>query len=1008
MSQTALTKFYNTRRCKAEVIGKTAKASLKESTLPMNVAAVDVMTASTENQPVVDRRPVTRALGKAKKSAPGTSDIRKYMRKQESALESSHDQITSEVDVPKEKISMSEKRHASSANDLEDGAVFPKRFRKLTPVKETPERKPIAGCDENSPLKLKKFRNVMELKARLAQLNEKTRKLEENRGVPELSPDCKASNTVTLTVPSSSAGFSVSLSPNAKMNQNKNTEAIPAFKRYKHLLQDAPEIPMSTKTTEECSSSMMASHAVELPVACASLLESFKALDMIVFLLINRKDVPIYFEKVKAKVRQLSGRVFNEATLGRICAVFPNAFDLAVEEIEVLEMAGKKKAYHLILRPKYGTNPVDGLNHRVAAEILKERLSVMKQNLMKYVLTKHEAFLSTLASPLTVNPSEVKRWHPEFHLDQVIPPDPVELPKKPVAARPATANEVLLQASRNLFDACPRMVSALQKTRDASEPPKNDNPQKCETPLISSTNFAINKPVPKELKKFSSNLLEKIRAREAQKNVRSMLRSDDEEKRLKQLQRLPDLARIAHNIFVSERKDVIPLDVVVDRISYSYTGALSKGDIRKHVELLTAEMKGVRIQNSVGTGLPEDWIQIISSSEGAQFIRLDKRSDLKVVVNTLLEKVKAATAFYMEKLDFSDTPSFPKQLLLNSGDGGEALVGELSDLRLPSKKIPERTALKIAPVEGFCIKCKVVGAPAKSKGKVFVNMMHCSEIPEPGELLSSATDEKLVDILESSDGDVSDSLRVPMSMGSPRDEKDKSGEHCKACDVVINSKFFEKISNSLVMKTFLITVTLDGLDQKYGFALDRDDWIILKNKKYCGTKADHIVQDTLVKEVHEPFMKKPDPEAKTDFLLREKITRPLKSEDSPRKTPVHEFRRKADVLLAKVELPCVDSSAEVQLEMNDDRIMVTTNEYLLDVYLPVVLDFDKSEAFFDVKSRQLPMPHPAYKPELGGDPGSANYATHARGSRGSAFNGLFIDRGRATVAGNESISATVG
>ena len=79
--------------------------------------------------------------------------------------------------------------------------------------------------------------------------------------------------------------------------------------------------------------------------------------------------------------------------------------------------------------------------------------------------------------------------------------------------------------------------------------------------------------------------------------------------------------------------------------------------------------------------------------------------------------------------------------------------------------------------------------------------------------------------------DYSNLWRVPMSLGEPRKEKDKSGGECWAAEVAINANWFEQmaasqvslnvtilVSTSLfqVFLGFVITVAMEGLGDKYG------------------------------------------------------------------------------------------------------------------------------------------------------------------------------------------------
>lgn len=56
-----------------------------------------------------------------------------------------------------------------------------------------------------------------------------------------------------------------------------------------------------------------------------------------------------------------------------------------------------------------------------------------------------------------------------------------------------------------------------------------------------------------------------------------MTRRPEQEQRLQRLQRLPELARVLRNIFVSERKPALPMEVACARMVGSYCTAMSHG-----------------------------------------------------------------------------------------------------------------------------------------------------------------------------------------------------------------------------------------------------------------------------------------------------------------------------------------------------------------------------------------------------------------------------------------------
>jgi len=150
---------------------------------------------------------------------------------------------------------------------------------------------------------------------------------------------------------------------------------------------------------------------------------------------------------------------------------------------------------------------------------------------------------------------------------------------------------------------------------------------------------------------------------------------------------------------------------------------------------------------------------------------------------------------------------------------------------LPSESLP---VIKVTPNPGLCVKTKNIEGH-----KVFINICKIQEIPPPPPL----TEDKLKEII--SNEDYSTDFRVPMSLGSPRDEKDKSGQKCSACDVAINSVWFDDVMfDSIAFTTFVVNVAMEGLCEKYGdeVNLDRQNWTILKNKKYLGNLQKHHIQ----------------------------------------------------------------------------------------------------------------------------------------------------------------------
>ena len=63
-------------------------------------------------------------------------------------------------------------------------------------------------------------------------------------------------------------------------------------------------------------------------------------------------------------------------------------------------------------------------------------------------------------------------------------------------------------------------------------------------------------------------------------------------------------------------------------------------------------------------------------------------------------------------------------------------------------------------------------------------------------------------------------------------EKDNKGNECQVFDVVVNEQYLDKVTkeNAKYQIGFVVSVALQGLEQKYELDLDRN-WIMLKNRK---------------------------------------------------------------------------------------------------------------------------------------------------------------------------------
>ncbi|KAI8791638.1 PIH1 domain-containing protein 1 [Biomphalaria glabrata] len=265
----------------------------------------------------------------------------------------------------------------------------------------------------------------------------------------------------------------------------------------------------------------------------------------------------------------------------------------------------------------------------------------------------------------------------------------------------------------------------------------------------------------------------------------------------------------------------------------------------------------------------------------------------------------------------------------------------------------------IKPCPGMCMKTRTVNGE-----KVFINICYSENVPEPKDL----TDDELLKVLESEDPT---KFRIPMSIGEPHAELDKSGGGCTVYDVVINPNFFNKINTSELFKTFFLTIMCEGIESKYDVLLKRD-WIFLKNRKSLGKLAEqHIrtkstplivdMESTNQLPAEQPEKKNLIEEIqKQDEELNKKAPEPI---FSIIQEPVEGY---PEYLVAEISLPEIKTAQSVTLKLGEDRLLLTTRShvYYMDIFLPYDLVQDDCGAQFDKESKVLTVTMPVKPKEI--------------------------------------------
>ncbi|XP_053475533.1 PIH1 domain-containing protein 1 isoform X2 [Ictalurus furcatus] len=254
-------------------------------------------------------------------------------------------------------------------------------------------------------------------------------------------------------------------------------------------------------------------------------------------------------------------------------------------------------------------------------------------------------------------------------------------------------------------------------------------------------------------------------------------------------------------------------------------------------------------------------------------------------------------------------------------------VGKTLTDSMPSKVI--------RPQPGLCV--KTVSLPDQQK--VFVNICQSADVPPPPPISHDA----LVELFESDDPTV---YKVPMSLGEAHAEMDNSSNSCTVYDVIINEEFFQKCQKDSLFQQFVISVSLEGLENKYKLQLNRDIKI-LKNRKFMGSLTEQNVR------------------TKSKAVIQEISSEETQSQLATVRRPqvclvVEPPVGQVEYLIAEVQLPGVSSVRSLVLDLGEDRLVLNARPSLfhLDIFLPFLIDQENSGAQYNTDTQVLTVTMP--------------------------------------------------
>lgn len=258
----------------------------------------------------------------------------------------------------------------------------------------------------------------------------------------------------------------------------------------------------------------------------------------------------------------------------------------------------------------------------------------------------------------------------------------------------------------------------------------------------------------------------------------------------------------------------------------------------------------------------------------------------------------------------------------------------------------------VTPLPGFCVKTRTTD----TQEKVFLNVCTSDQVGKPKDI-SAAELQRVID-----EQDVG-SFRVPMSLGPPHTELDKSGKACTAYDVIVHPSFCAKVQAEEAFFGFLISACFHGLEEKHGVRLCSDSCVVLKNRRHFGT-----LEGQLVRKRARPFVVEMEsaeregetstPAAKKGKLVEE-ISRAGTSERSapvPKYTVVVEPREgKPEFTVVEVSLPGVNSARTLMLDVGEDRLVLVAHpaKYRLELDLPFWVYPEQGGSQFNKKTQTL-------------------------------------------------------
>ncbi|CAH1372833.1 unnamed protein product [Tenebrio molitor] len=515
-----------------------------------------------------------------------------------STLKSNKITIVEQHNVPK-KVAKTKKVKGGTNQDIKNFLDNMKKFERcVTPPNQ---------CEKEVNNEITKIKEKLCRSSKLNELKESINRFKESATQLKAVEKTVAASLSPKLKTFKSLEFEISVSPQKTLSPEKPYLSPKKESSVRRNLLNA------LSPIKNCSGLVLDSHtadiidgtskaSLKLPYKYKILSEIFRAIDTVAQILFNRKEI-ITFKKLKPAVEELLKKTLLPKHLAQIKTIYPTAYDYKQEKVKVFGTGQRQGEWDLTLIPH--VDNADGMT----SQILLNRRRTFYEILIDKIKDYHNEFLSSLIPPMTIPKDSITRWHPEFDIERVPDIECSDLPQVPVEEK-FTSGKDVLEKARQMFNCNTRMEQALAKLKEARE-------------RIPVTEEETTLPATSILKGIPKALLEKVRQKQAAKALVSMTRTVDKEKEVQMYSRLPEIARLARSLFVSEKKGVLELDIVVEKLGNSYRCSLNKTEMEQHLLAISKEVPG--------------WL-VFHKLRSSVFLKLAKNADLSVVLNKL-EKV---------------------------------------------------------------------------------------------------------------------------------------------------------------------------------------------------------------------------------------------------------------------------------------------------------------------------------------------------------------------------------